>query len=91
MAVNKPNLRYLHVYAVVRFDSYRRTPESQATVVKVFRSQALAERDASRLHKLKANKTSTYSVQITRFVETETDMPFPDTGQHSNGSTRPSP
>jgi hypothetical protein len=66
--MDKPNSKYLHLYAIVRFDSYL-SGENGATVVKVFQSKELAEQEASRLREVNKGKQSTYAVQIARFVE----------------------
>lgn len=62
------NLRYRHVYAVVRIDLpiYTDNPESSFSVVKVFSSRDAAERDAERLQSINAGKSCTYHVYVTR-------------------------
>jgi hypothetical protein len=66
--MDKPHAKYLHLYAIVRFDPYQ-SGENGATVVKVFPSKELAEEEASRLREVNKGKQSTYVVQIARFVE----------------------
>jgi hypothetical protein len=59
--------KYLHVYAIVRFDQSSQL-ENCATVVKVFASRAPAEQEAERLRQVNKGKLCTYTVQITRLV-----------------------
>jgi len=66
--MDKPHSKYLHRYAIVRFDPHL-SGENGATVVKVFRSKELAEQEASRLTEVNRGKQCTYVVQIARFVE----------------------
>jgi hypothetical protein len=66
--MDKPHSKYLHLYAVVRFDPYL-SGENGATVLKVFPSKELAEREASRLREVNQGKQTIYAVQIARFVE----------------------
>ncbi len=66
--MDKPNSKYLHLYAIVRFDPDL-SCENGATVVKVFPTKELAEQEASRLREVNKGKRSTYAVQIARFAE----------------------
>jgi glutathione peroxidase-family protein len=66
--MDKPHSKYLHLYAIVRFDPYL-SGANGATVVKVFPSKQLAEQEASRPREVNKGKQSTYAVQIARFVE----------------------
>jgi galactose-1-phosphate uridylyltransferase len=68
--MNKPHSKYLHVYAIVRFDSYVSDMEDAATVVKVFASKVEAEKVAIRLREVNKEKRCIYTVQITRSVDT---------------------
>ncbi len=70
--MDKPHSKYLHVYAIVRFDLpvSQSNPENSAIVVKVLSSRVLAEQEASRLREVNKEKRCVYNVQITRFVET---------------------
>ena len=67
---DKPHSKFLHVYAVIRFDSPvdPASPENSMAIVKVFSSKSVAEKEASRLNKLNAAKGGRYIVQVTRFV-----------------------
>ena len=67
-ATDKPHVKYPHVYAIVRFDSYM-SGTNAATVVKVISSRDVAEQETARLNDLKKGKQSIYTVQVTRFVE----------------------
>ncbi len=67
-ATDRPHAKYPHVYAIVRFGSYM-SGENAATVVKVLASRDLADQEAARLNELKKGKHSSYTVQVTRFVE----------------------
>jgi hypothetical protein len=70
--MGKPHSKYLHLYAIVRFDPYL-SGGNGATVVKVFPSKELAEQEASRLREANRGKQSTYAVQVTRFVESRVE------------------
>jgi predicted Ser/Thr protein kinase len=69
-APDKPNAKYPHVYAIVRFDRSTEpsNPENCATVVKVLPSRDLAELEAQALREVNKEKDCTYVVQTTRFV-----------------------
>jgi hypothetical protein len=54
-APDKAHSKYLHVYAVVRFDQYTKL-ENCATVVKVLPSRNLAEQEAARLRQVNEEK-----------------------------------
>ena len=66
-----PHSRFLHVYAIVRFDFPLDTsyPTNTATVVKVFVSKQAADQEASRLNQLNADKHCHYEVFTTRLVD----------------------
>jgi hypothetical protein len=66
--MDKPHCKYLHRYAIVRFDPHL-SGENGATVVKVFPSKELAEQEASGLTEVNRGKQCTYAVQIARFAE----------------------
>ena len=68
---NKPNLRYRHVYAVVRIDAplSETSPENNISVVKVFASEPDAEKEVARLNEVNADKSCVYTLQTTRLVE----------------------
>jgi hypothetical protein len=65
---DQPHSKYLHVYAIVRFDLFISSGEHNATVVKVFPSQALAEREAARLREINREKECINAVQTTRLI-----------------------
>jgi hypothetical protein len=67
-ASDKSHSKYLHVYAIVRFD-LSMSGENAATVVKVIPSREFAEIEASRLNEVNKGKGCIYKVQTTRFVE----------------------
>jgi len=71
-AIDKPHAKYPHVYAAVRFDSYV-SGHHAAAVVKGIPSRDLAEREPARLHELNQGRGSNYTVQATRFIESEPD------------------
>jgi hypothetical protein len=60
-APDKPHSKYLHVYAIVRFDENIQL-EDCATVVKVLPSRDQAEQEAERLRDVNKGKRCTYSV-----------------------------
>jgi hypothetical protein len=66
-APDKTHSKYLHVYAIVRFDLHAKL-ENCATVVKVLPTRDLAEQEADRLRQVNEGKQCLYNVQITRFV-----------------------
>ena len=68
---NRPNLRYRHVYAVVRIDAplSEPSPENNISVVKVFVSEPDAEKEVARLSEVNADKSCVYTLQTTRLVE----------------------
>jgi hypothetical protein len=69
-APEAPHSKYLHVYAIVRFDLGVSDPRQGATVVKVLSSVELVHQEATRLNELNQDKKCEYIVQTTRFVRT---------------------
>jgi hypothetical protein len=65
-----PHSKYLHAYAIVRFDFpvNQDDPENSVMVVKVLLSEDLAEQETSRLNKLNAAKRCRYELKITRLI-----------------------
>ncbi len=65
-----PHSKYLHAYALVRFDFpvNQDEPENSVNVVKVLFSKDLAEHETSRLNKLNAAKSCRYELQTTRLI-----------------------
>ncbi len=70
-STNKSNSKYRHVYAVVRLDVpiFEGQPEASFSVVKVFSSEGRAQKEASRLNKINADKSCKYFTRITRMVD----------------------
>jgi hypothetical protein len=70
MSADQPLSRFLHLYAIVRFDFplHSQNPTNNIPVVKVFSSQEAADQEASRLNHINADKSCKYEVQITRFI-----------------------
>ena len=68
--MDKPHSKFVHVYAIVRFDfpMDAANPENTVAVVKVFESKALAEAEASRLNRINENKRCTYRVCTSRLM-----------------------
>lgn len=62
--------KFLHLYAVVRFDFpiSQECPENTVTIVKVFSSKLDAKQEAARLMGINADKGCRYQVMTTRFV-----------------------
>jgi hypothetical protein len=63
------NLKYDHVFAIVRVDRFHdpvATPETAIMVKKIVRSEQLAEDEVARLNALNRDKGSLYFWQITR-------------------------
>ena len=68
-SINKPSKKYLHVFAVIRVDTFHDSSthvEDKITVTKIFRTQESAEQEVERLNKLNAQKGSIYFWKITR-------------------------
>ena len=71
------NLKYDHVFAVIRVDRFHdpmAAPETAITVKKIVLSQQLAEAEVARLNALNGDKGSLYFWQITR-LERSSDLP----------------
>jgi hypothetical protein len=71
MTQPSPNLKYDHVYAIVRFDSYMGDylpdePNMAITVTKVLWSEEAANAEARRLNQLNGAKGAVYFVALTR-------------------------
>ncbi len=71
MSIDKPHSKYLHMFAVVRYDLpiSPNHPQNSISVVKTFSTRALAEEEADRLRAANEAKGCTYEVQTTRFVK----------------------
>ena len=67
---DKPHSKFRHLYAVVRVDIpfSHEHPEDSISVVKVFHSEASAEREMDRLNKVNSQKGCRYLVKVTRLV-----------------------
>lgn len=64
-----PNLKYDHVFAIVRVDTFGEIevkPETMVTVKKIAWSQRDAEAEVARLNRLNKDKGCVYFWQITR-------------------------
>jgi len=68
--MEKPNSKWRHVYAVVRFDLPLDSehPQDRVSVVKVFTSRDAAEQEVSGLMKINSDKGCEYAAYVTRFV-----------------------
>jgi hypothetical protein len=70
MATECPNVKYDHVYAIIRLDKdgsgCARPDRNLVTITKVLRSKEDAEREAKRLNTLNADKGCEYYCQVTR-------------------------
>ena len=67
------NLKYEHVFAIVRVDSFHHhdaTAEDTITVKKIVLSRQLAEEEVARLNALNRDKGCRYFWQITRLERT---------------------
>ena len=74
---NKPNRKYPHVYAIIRYDAFHgeSTPiENRITVKKVVTDQGLAESEVARLNELNKDKGAYYYLQITRLEGIPTEV-----------------
>ena len=67
--MEQPNKTYMHVFPILRFDLpvSQEDPQNSVMVVKVFSSRESAEKDAERLNRINADKSSKYVVYISRF------------------------
>ena len=68
-----PNVRYEHVFAIVRVDSHpgvdmEARPEEAITVTRVVREQEIAEAEVGRLNDLNGPKGAHYFWTITRLA-----------------------
>ena len=70
MILDLPNLKFEHLYAVVRFDFpvNPEYPENSVTIVKAFSTRPAAEKEASRLNELKKEKGCRYKFYIFRYA-----------------------
>ena len=70
MSVDTPHTKFLHLFAIVRFDFPVNSeyPANSVSVVKVFSSQEAADQEASRLNHVNENKSCKYDVYVTRFI-----------------------
>lgn len=66
----KPNLQYVHAYAIVRIDLPldEINPENSFAIVKVFLSHESAQREKSRLSDLNKDKNCNYIVYTSRLI-----------------------
>ncbi len=74
--VLKPNKKYGHVYAIIRYetDAAQATPiDLRVTVKKIVTDPHYAEKEVQRLNDLNKEKGSYYFLQVTRFE----DAPVP--------------
>jgi hypothetical protein len=69
-ADTRPNSKFIHLYAIVRFDLPidPELPMNSVAVVKVFSSQDAANQEASRLNQVNESKNCKYEVCLTRFI-----------------------
>lgn len=73
----KPNKKYGHLYAIIRFetDEDTKTPiDLRVTVKKVVNDPHYAAREVERLNELNKEKGSYYFYQITRFEEVPVEV-----------------
>jgi hypothetical protein len=89
MATESPNVKYDHVYAIIRLDQGP-TPcasldKNLITITKVLRSKEEAEREVRRLNALNADKGCEYYCLATRLERQTTSEPeaLPDAGSAS--------
>lgn len=69
MDENKPNLKYDHVFAIVRVDSFQDlavSPETKIVIKKIVLTQEVAKAEVTRLNNLNNNKNCIYFYQMTR-------------------------
>ena len=70
-----PNLKYDHVFAIIRVDMFcdlESDPEQSITVKKIVSTQQEAETEVARLNRLVGNKRSKYFWQVTRLERNST-------------------
>ena len=65
-----PHSKFLHLYAIVRFDLPidPQLPMNSVAVVKVFSSQEAADQEVSRLSHVNESKNCKYEVCLTRSI-----------------------
>ncbi len=70
MAIDAPNSKYIHLYAIVRVDLAvdGDHPTNSIAVVKIFSSRESADEEASRLNKVNEGKRCRYEVYVSRFI-----------------------
>ena len=75
MSTEKPHSKFAHLYALVRLDVPvdSTEPTNSFSVVKVYSSKLLAEKEARRLRQLNVDKGCTYHVYTTRYVSASND------------------
>ena len=74
MAQLEPNLKYDHVFAIVRLDTFEGldvSPEDSIIVKKIVLTQETAESEVIRLNRLNKDKRCKYFWQVTRFEREE--------------------
>ncbi len=65
MAEGRPNLKYDHVFVIVRID-YDLSLENAVTVTKAFWTKEAAESEVVRLNELNKDKQCSYSWEVAR-------------------------
>jgi hypothetical protein len=55
--MNQPNLKYDHVFVVLRYDAYISDPINATTVLRIFPTESEAIMEAARLNTIKNNYT----------------------------------
>jgi hypothetical protein len=71
MNMNKPNLKYRHIYLIVRIDKY--TSHECYTCVSAWWSEDRAHVECERLNAIKRSANACYHVEMTRLKDTMDD------------------
>lgn len=81
--IDKPNLKYSHVFVVLRVDLTFEGVRLQdaVTVTKVFRAEEAATEEARRLNELNADKGCQYFVQLGRMARNDLGSDGSDEGR----------
>ena len=71
MSIDTPHSKFLHLFAIVRFDFPvdSEYPANSVSVVKVFSLQEAADQEALRLNRVNEKKSCKYEVYVTRFIK----------------------
>ena len=69
MSINKPNLRYRHIYLVVRIDKY--ISYECSTCVSAWWSEDRAHVECERLNAINRSANVSYHVEITRLKDVD--------------------